>query len=179
MKCKSKNNDFIIVGRVVPHKKIEKAIELFLKIKEIIPKAKLKIIGSMPNEVYNSFLNQQIELFELKDSVEFCGLVEDKELKNYYNNSFGYINASSHEGFGVPLIEAIYHDMVVFVQRGHALEELLDRDMDAIDFNDIKNIDIKSLLKTNIVKNSKEHVLKVLEKNNFFNWNNILHKGLK
>lgn len=174
-----KNRDFLVVGRVVPHKKVENAIKLFIKIKESIPDANLIIIGSMPNHIYNEFLYDEVKNSNLSNSIQFKGLVSDVELETLYKYSYGFINASLHEGFGVPLLEAIYNDMLILVQSGHALEELLNGNMETIDFNNLDKINIKFFLEKNMIKNSKEYVLKILEKNNSYNWKFFLNNNIE
>ena len=160
-----KNKDFLVVGRVVPHKKVENAIKLFIKIKEIIPEAKLIIIGSMTNHVYNEFLYDEVKKYSLCDSVEFKGVVSDDELDKFYKYSYGFINASLHEGFCIPVLEALYYGLNIFVQKGHAAEELLSEGMQLIDFSYIHNIKFN-----NLKNNNYSFVNKILKKNDFHFW---------
>jgi glycosyltransferase involved in cell wall biosynthesis len=174
-KVKNRNKNFIVVGRVVPHKKVENSIRLFTRIKKIIPESTLKIIGSMPNHTYNEFLKEEVEKYDLIDSVEFKGIISDEELKEFYTNSYGFINASLHEGFSIPVLEALYYGLVVFVQSGHAAEELLNSDIKSIDFNSLDNLDLENLLINNKI-NKIEYIVDILSKNCIYTWSNILIK---
>jgi glycosyltransferase involved in cell wall biosynthesis len=169
-----KNKDFLVVGRVVPHKKVENAIKLFIKIKEIIPDANLKIIGSMPNSVYNEFLYDEVKKSNLSDCIQFKGVVSDNELDNLYKYSYGYINASLHEGFCIPVLEAMYYGLDIFIQEGHAAEELTNSSFKAIDFLSIDKLDLNKLLKENYMKDSSYYVKKLLNVNNIDNWMKLL-----
>jgi glycosyltransferase involved in cell wall biosynthesis len=171
---KNKNKIFLVVGRVVPHKKVENSIKLFIKIKEFMPEARLKIIGSMPNHIYNEFLKTEVNKYSLNDCIEFCGVISDEELKEYYTNSFGFLNASLHEGFSIPVLEALYYGLNIFVQKGHAAEELINSSFDAIDFLSIDKLDLNKLLKENYMRNSSFYVRKLLSVNNFDNWIKLL-----
>jgi glycosyltransferase involved in cell wall biosynthesis len=172
---KNKNKDFLVVGRVVPHKKVENSIKLFIKIKELIPEASLKIIGSMPNHIYNEFLKEEVNKCGLNDCIEFKGIISDEELKEFYTNSFGFINASLHEGFSIPVLEVLYYGLVVFVQSGHAAEELLNNDIKSIDFNSLDNMNLKYLLSNNKI-NQIEYINDIINKNNINIWSDILKK---
>ncbi|WP_152055360.1 glycosyltransferase [Aliarcobacter butzleri] len=167
-----KNKDFIVVGRVVPHKKVENAIKLFIKIKEVIPEANLIIIGSMPNHIYNEFLFNEVKKYDLSNCVEFKGVVSDDELDKFYKYSYGFINASLHEGFCIPVLEALYYGLNIFVQKGHAAEELLTEGMQLIDFSNIQGIKFNNLKNQNY-----NFVNKILKKNNFDYWSKVFILG--
>lgn len=169
-----KNKDFLVVGRVVPHKKVENAIKLFIKIKESIPDANLIIIGSMPNHIYNEFLYDEAKKSNLLDCIQFKGVVSDDELDNLYKYSYGFINASLHEGFCIPVLEALYYGLNIFVQEGHAAEELTNPSFKAIDFLSIDKLDLNKLLKENYMSDSSSYVKKLLNVNNIDNWMKLL-----
>lgn len=172
----NKNSDLLVVGRVVPHKKIENSISLFIKIKEIIPDAKLKIIGNMPNHIYSEFLKNEANKSGLNDSIEFTGVVNDEELQRLYSKSFGFINTSLHEGFSIPVLEALYYGLTIFVQDGHAAEELIPKKLKAINSNNLESINLDSLLRKNKNEDSN-YVLNILDKNNINTWMKILSIG--
>lgn len=163
-----KNKDFLVVGRVVPHKKVENAIKLFIKIKESIPEANLIIIGSMPNHIYNEFLYDEAKKSNLSDCIQFKGVVSDDELDNLYKHSYGFINASLHEGFCIPVLEALYYGLNIFVQEGHAADEFISKKIQRINFNRIENI-----VFNNEEIDNCQIVNMILNKNNFKNWFNI------
>ena len=169
-----KNKDFLVVGRVVPHKKVENAIKLFIKIKEIIPEANLIIIGSMPNHIYNEFLYDEVKNSNLSDCIELKGVVSDDELDNLYKYSYGFINASLHEGFCIPVLEALYYGLNIFVQEGHAAEELLQENLKSINFEKLENINLKYLLKENKI-NEINYLELILNRNNIKIWKDILN----
>lgn len=172
----NKNSDFLVVGRVVPHKKIENSISLFIKIKEIIPDAKLKIIGNMPNHIYSEFLKNEANKSGFNDSIEFNGIISDEELQQLYSKSFGFINTSLHEGFCIPVLEALYYGLTIFVQNGHAAEELIPRELIPINSNNIDSIDFEELLRKNKNEDS-DYVFNVLNKNNINVWLEVLKLG--
>jgi glycosyltransferase involved in cell wall biosynthesis len=50
---------------------------------------------------------RQIERFGLQCDVEFKGLVSNDELIGYYTNAAAFVFPSFHEGFGLPILEAM------------------------------------------------------------------------
>jgi glycosyltransferase involved in cell wall biosynthesis len=126
----------------------------------------------MPNHIYNEFLYAEVEKYGLSNSVEFKGVVSDNELDELYQKSFGFINASLHEGFCIPVLEALYYGLNIFVQKGHAAEELQSTGMQLLDFNKITNFKITKLLSS---YDNVDFVNKVLGKNTFNNWLNLFN----
>ena len=55
----------------------------------------------------------------------FTGPVPDVELAAYYRNAHAYVSLSEHEGFGVPLIEAMAMDVPVLAYGAAAVPETL------------------------------------------------------
>jgi glycosyltransferase involved in cell wall biosynthesis len=106
---KNKSNDLIFVGRFVPNKKIEDCITLFYYWLMIQPNAKLHLVGGIVpgiEEYYNYLLNC-IKIFSLEEKVIFHFKKNDKEKNTLIEQSLFYISMSEHEGFGIPLLEAM------------------------------------------------------------------------
>src|SRR5206468_4527138 len=56
----------------------------------------------------------------------FTGPVPDRELAAYYRNAHAYVSLSEHEGFCVPLVEAMAMDVPVLAYEAAAVPETLD-----------------------------------------------------
>jgi glycosyltransferase involved in cell wall biosynthesis len=115
------------VGRFAPNKCIEDIIKAFYfyhhKIEE---KSKLWLIGSdIDTEMYSFELRSLINELRLKDAVEIVGMVADSELKAFYEASDLYLCMSEHEGFCVPLIEAMYFGLPVLAFDSSAVGDTL------------------------------------------------------
>jgi glycosyltransferase involved in cell wall biosynthesis len=61
----------------------------------------------------------------LTDDVVFSGKVSHPELLAYYRAADLFVSMSEHEGFGVPLIEAMWFDIPVIAFRSTAVPETL------------------------------------------------------
>jgi len=98
------------VGRFAPNKRLEDIIKAFYfyhhKIEE---KSKLWLVGSdIDTEIYSFELRMLITELRLKDAVEIVGQVADTELRAFYEASDLYLCMSEHEGFCVPIVEAMH-----------------------------------------------------------------------
>jgi len=116
---------FVVVGRIVPHKKIEDALVIFAKAREQMPDAKMIIIGDAPNVQYNDFLQHEIDRLNVRNSVSILGKVDDDTLRQTYLRATYLINASMHEGYGIPVLEAMHYGVFPIVRGGNAMEEIV------------------------------------------------------
>lgn len=102
--------NLVMVGGVRPNKGHVSLLEAFATYRfELNCAARLLIVGaeSPAFETYSKLLRELVELLGLEDSVVFTGEVSDKEMKAYYLLSHVFLMASEHEGFCVPLVEAM------------------------------------------------------------------------
>lgn len=123
---KDKKGTIIFVGRIVPNKKQEDIIRAFYHYKEYInPEARLYLVGSYGSSMkYFNILRGLVNALQL-DDVFFSGHISDKELFGYYKISDLFISLSEHEGFGVPLVEAMYYNLPIIALDRAAVKETL------------------------------------------------------
>jgi glycosyltransferase involved in cell wall biosynthesis len=127
---KIENNvlQFLFVGRIAPNKKQDDLIK-FAKIwKEKTHRDfRLKLIGfSNPNQqAYLDELEFMINTYNLKENVEIVSYVNESILSKYYRESNYFISMSEHEGFCVPLMEAMYFQLPVLAYKAGAITETL------------------------------------------------------
>lgn len=107
-KSLTSQTNFIFVGRVVKNKKQVDIIKTFsLYHNYFDKKAKLFIIGDTSNKEYLKEVEATIKENDLSENVILTGKVNESDLKTYYANASAFICMSEHEGFGVPLLEAM------------------------------------------------------------------------
>ena len=120
--------NFLFVGRMVPNKKIEDIIRLAEHYKRYVDAHYRFIFVGRDDGVprYTNMLRALIaELGWLPDRYLFTGGVPDRELAAYYRYSSVYISMSEHEGFCVPLVEAMAADLPVLAYACTAIPDTL------------------------------------------------------
>ena len=102
--------NFLFVGRVAPNKKLEDVIKLYHLYKKFYnPLSRVIFVGktNVTPAYYASLRNLVARLGLMPDDVVFTGHVDWAELVAYYKSSHVFVSMSEHEGFCVPLIEAM------------------------------------------------------------------------
>lgn len=119
--------NLLSVGRVVPNKRPEDVIKLFYHYhRSVNPRSRLFIVG--PKLVagdYLFWLERLVERLGLDPHVVFVGQVSQSELAAYYRLAHAYVSMSEHEGFGVPLVEALSCGLPVLARAAAAVPETL------------------------------------------------------
>ena len=115
------------VGRIAPNKCLEDIIKAFYFYHHKIEKqSKLWLIGiDIDTEIYSFELRRLVTELRLNGDVEFVGAVADGELRAFYENSDLYMCMSEHEGFCVPLLEAMHFNLPVIAYDACAIKNTL------------------------------------------------------
>lgn len=118
--------NILFTGRVAPNKKHEDLIESFYYYKKNInPKSRLILAGGYKeNDVYAQKLKYYIGLLGVEDVV-FTGHIPFDEILAYYKLADVFLCLSEHEGFCVPLVEAMYFDVPIIAYDSCAIKETL------------------------------------------------------
>lgn len=97
------------LGRIVPNKNHEPLIRALKQLKTIHPGASLILAGELrPGlEGYHRHLRDVVRALNLQDSVEFTGLLREKDLESIWQRSTHYVCSSLHEGYCLPLVESM------------------------------------------------------------------------
>ena len=126
---KYKNDEYthiVFTGRVAPKKKHEDLIRSFYYYKNYInSKARLFLVGSYDEkDLYYKKLKKYVEELELED-VYFTGHIPFGEILAYYQIADIFLCLSEHEGFCVPLVEAMYFNVPIIAYDCAAVGETL------------------------------------------------------
>jgi len=106
---------WLFVGRVVPNKCFEDIIRAFAYFQRYVNhRARLVIVGE--HRTFSPYYDALQEMAAALgvDGIHFTGHVTNAELRAYYSVADAFVCMSEHEGFCVPLFEAIYRDLPVF-----------------------------------------------------------------
>ncbi|MCL5048724.1 MAG: glycosyltransferase [Firmicutes bacterium] len=117
---------WLFVGQLAPHKAQHNLIKAFYcYLKAYDTQAHLYIVGREMGPLYKAALVQFVDQIGISDSVTFTGGVTSEELVAYYKGCDVFASMSEHEGFCVPLIEAMHHEIPVVAYGQAAVPETI------------------------------------------------------
>ena len=113
------------VGRIAPNKCIEDIIKIFYFLHHKIDQnSRLWLVGTdIDTELYAFGLKRLTDELGLFDHVSFLGSRSDGEVRALYEQASVYLCMSEHEGFCLPVIEAMHFGMPVIAFASSALPE--------------------------------------------------------
>jgi len=120
--------NFLFVGRIAPNKKIEDHIRLAEHYKRYVDAYYRFIFVGRCDVVpryYSMVRALMTEYRLLNDRFLFTGPVPDEELAVYYRHAAVYVSLSEHEGFCVPLVEAMATDVPILAYSAAAVSDTL------------------------------------------------------
>lgn len=129
--------NLIFVGRIAPNKKQENVIRTFYQYKRLDPDSRLILVGSYSGmENYYERLVKYAGALGLKDDVVFTGHIKFNEILAYYRIADAFVCMSEHEGFCVPLVEAMFFDVPIIAYDTSAIGDTLGGSGVLLDSND-------------------------------------------
>ncbi|WP_205696641.1 glycosyltransferase [Conexibacter sp. SYSU D00693] len=101
-------NELLFVGRLAPHKRQDELIRLVALLRRHrVPDATLRLVGEPLNPKYLQALRGLAE--ELAPgAVTFESSLSDAELADRYRRAAAFVCLSEHEGFCIPVLEAMH-----------------------------------------------------------------------
>jgi glycosyltransferase involved in cell wall biosynthesis len=99
----------LFVGRISPNKRQDDLVRMLVYYRRCIdPEAQLILVGAFRDQPqFHARVVALIERLGLGGAVYFAGSVDDASLLAYYRVATAFVSLSEHEGFGVPLLEAM------------------------------------------------------------------------
>jgi glycosyltransferase involved in cell wall biosynthesis len=120
--------NFLFVGRIAPNKKIEDHIRLAEVYKRYVDTNYRFVFVGKTDAVpsYYAAIRAMMVQYQMPaDRFWFTGPVPDEDLAVFYRAASAYISLSEHEGFCVPLVEAMAADVPVLAYAAGAVPETL------------------------------------------------------
>jgi glycosyltransferase involved in cell wall biosynthesis len=117
---------WLFVGRLAPNKAQHDVIAAFAayRARESVG-ARLVLVGASSSGAYGSALEELAVSLGVGDAVVFAGSVRAEELAAWYRVADVFVCLSEHEGFCVPLLEAMHHRLPVVAFDSSAVPETL------------------------------------------------------
>jgi glycosyltransferase involved in cell wall biosynthesis len=136
---------FLYVGLIHPRKNLNNLILAFKGFKqEVSSNMKLLIVGSL--KWWTDENQQTLEKSDFKQDIIFTGRIPDNDLVKITASALSLVYVSHFEGFGIPVLEAMYCDTPVIASGTSSLPEVGG---DAVLYADPSSVDsIKSAMIT-------------------------------
>lgn len=115
---------WLFVGRIAPNKAqhdLLKALAVYRRVYD--PAARLRLVGGSSSHAYLTALQRFRSALQLDDAVDFVGEVSDAELAAHYRAADVFVCVSDHEGFCIPLLEAMHHRLPLVAYASSAVPE--------------------------------------------------------
>ncbi len=156
--------NILFVGRVVTNKAQHQLIDTLFQLKQKgINNIKLFIVGGISEEDYFIFLKRYAKNLNIENSVIITNKVTNIDLVSYYKIADLYLSLSEHEGFGMPLIEAMRFDIPVLAYNVGGVnstvpnESLLEKKSPIYVANKIIELQENPYFRVEILKKQKEY----------------------
>lgn len=118
--------DMLFVGRLAPNKCQHDLVKVLAAVRAgLDPAARLRLVGGAGMASYAAALRDLIHELGLDEAVEIAGTVSAGALAAYYSTADVFVSVSEHEGFCVPLLEAMAHDVPVIGYGAGAIPETI------------------------------------------------------
>ena len=123
----SRRTRILFVGRISPNKRQDDLIRMLAYYRACIdPEAMLYLVGSYRDQPqYHARLIALRDALDLQSAVVLTGPVPLAALVAYYERASVFCSLSEHEGFGVPLLEAMHLGLPVVAYDAAAVGETL------------------------------------------------------
>jgi glycosyltransferase involved in cell wall biosynthesis len=116
--------DLLFVGRVAPNKAHHDLIKAFAAYRRTYdPEARLHLVGGASSHAYLTAMKKFAKGLGLQRWVHFVGLVPDGTLAAHYRTADAFVCLSDHEGFCVPLLEAMHNRVPIVAYAAAAVPE--------------------------------------------------------
>lgn len=156
------------LGTLEPRKNIKLLIESFLQLKkQQIIECKLLLVGRKGWNIEELFNDYK----EFENEILFTGFVEDEYLPYIYNNCEVFVFPSLYEGFGIPVLEAMYMNKLVLASNSSSLPEVVGEKELLFENNNKEHLKELLIKIMKFDKTKKDNITGKLKKNSLkFKW---------
>ncbi|HET9730497.1 MAG TPA: glycosyltransferase [Acidimicrobiia bacterium] len=114
LRCGTSGGRWLFVGRIAPNKAQHELVRAFAVYRDLFDShAQLTLVGGLSSAAYELALRTTVSELGLDDAVVFAGAATREELSAHYRAADVFVICSEHEGFCVPLLEAMAHDLPI------------------------------------------------------------------
>lgn len=122
---RDKDPVLVVVGRVVPHKRVEHAVDVVARLAARWPKLRLEVVG---HGWWLDRLAEHVAALDLGDRVTLHGYVSEQDKHEILARSWVHLCPSVKEGWGIAIMEAAAHGVpsVAYHRAGGVAESIVD-----------------------------------------------------
>lgn len=121
-----RSSDWLFVGRVVANKCQGDLVGAFaVYAREFDPQARLVLVGDTGDAAYAGRVRKEAARLGVSDRVVMLGKVPAPQLKSAFAGAGVFVSLSEHEGFGVPVLEAMAAGLPVVALGAAAVPETM------------------------------------------------------
>jgi glycosyltransferase involved in cell wall biosynthesis len=118
--------NILFVGRITPNKAYEDLIKIFHGYhRHINPRSRLVLAGARFLPQYDAVLDALVNRLGLQHAVLFTNRIPLRDMISFYQAADLFLCASQHEGFCVPLLEAMHFGLPVLARATSAIPHTL------------------------------------------------------
>lgn len=128
------------VGRLDPHKNILRLIEAYALARREGVAAHLVLVGGRHLPAYSAEVEKLIADLNLSEHVHIAPFIPDTDLPDVYQHAEALLYPSLHEGFGMPLLEAMAAGTPIAAARAGSLPEIAAQSARFFDPLDIRSM---------------------------------------
>lgn len=117
----------LFVGRLAPNKRVPILVEAIARLKTTRPEAHLVVIGNNQDayKIEAEACLERARDFGVGDRVHVLGQVDDEQVLAWYDSAHLFVMPSRHEGFCIPVLEAMAAGVPVIAAHAAALPETI------------------------------------------------------
>ncbi len=114
-----------VLGRLVPHKRVELALHVAAQLRGQVPGLRLLVVG---DGWWSAQLRREADRLGVSDITEFCGFVTEADKHRLVASSWLHLAPSLKEGWGLNVMEAASHGVptVAFDDAGGLSESVVE-----------------------------------------------------
>jgi glycosyltransferase involved in cell wall biosynthesis len=114
---------FLFTGLIHPRKNLTNLIRAFKQFKQSVDSnVKLLIVGS--RKWWTDDMQKALENSAFREEIIFTGRVDDENLHMIMGSALALVYASHFEGFGIPILEAMYCDTPIITSGTSSMPEV-------------------------------------------------------
>ena len=118
---KNKQNNLLVVGTIERRKRVHQIVSIAKMLRDSNIDFHINVVGKVADSSYFNMIVKVIEEENLSSYITFHGRVSTENLEKSYRNADIFLFLSSHEGYGMVLIEAMSYSLPIVAYRNSAI----------------------------------------------------------